>query len=202
MLESGLAKRASFAGAGPQVLALEKKDDWKGLVRLARERLAREPDNPDWEIVAGYALLQLQDYGPASAALARATRRSPEDIDAWNLLGESQRLSGDAARAVRTLEHTATISRTSNVTYFLLGQAYRDSGRPDRAVQALGESIRIQPDFAASWFSLGLVYVQTGQREQLDAVLEQLRKLNRPLAQELEKARDGVGTGSKPPPRP
>jgi protein O-GlcNAc transferase len=198
MLESGLAKRASFAGAGAQVLELETKQDWKALVQLARVRSAGEPDNADWDIIAGYALLQLKDYGGATAALTRATRRSPEDIDAWNLLGESLRLSGDAPRAVRSLEHTATISRTSNITYFLLGQAYRDLGRPDRAVQAFRESLRIDPDFAASWFSLGLVYLQTGRREEANAVLEQLRTLNAPLAQELEKVRAASGTPARP----
>jgi tetratricopeptide (TPR) repeat protein len=194
MLESGLAKRASYAGAGPQVLALESKQDWKALVQLARARLAREPDNPDWDILSGYALLQMKDYGPAAAAFTRATQRSPEDIDAWNLLGESLRLSGDSARAIRTLEHTATISRTSHVTYFLLGEAYRDAGRPDRAVPALRESLRIDPGFAGSWFSLGLVCIQTGQREELASVLEQLRKLDPALARELERARD-AGAG-------
>jgi tetratricopeptide (TPR) repeat protein len=198
LLDSGLAKRASFAGggAGERVLELERRQEWKALVQFARERLLREPDNPDWEIIAGYGLLQTQDYAQASAAFTRATRRNPEDIDGWNLLGESLRLSGEPARAVRTLEHAATISRTSNVTYFLLGEAYRDSGRPDRAVQAYRESLRIEPAFSATWFGLGLAYLQTGQRDELTAVLEQLRKLNRPLSEQLEKARD-AGPGGR-----
>jgi tetratricopeptide (TPR) repeat protein len=193
LLDTGLARRAIFAGAdrsaGRQVLELEQKKDWTGLIRLARERLAGQPDSADWEVIAGYALLQTQDYAQAAAAFARATRRSPEDVDAWNLLGESFRLSRDPARAIRTLEHAVTISRTSNIAYFLLGEAYRDAGRPDRAIQAYRESLRIEPEFSATWFSLGLVYLQTGRREELDAVLEQLRKLNRPLAEQLEKAR-------------
>lgn len=191
MLENGLARRASLAGAGREVLELEKKQDWKSLVRLAQERLRHDPDNPNWEVVAGYGLLQSHDYPQASAAFTRATRRSPEDVDAWNLLGESFRLSRDSARAIRTLEHAATISRTSHVTYFLLGEAYRDAGRPDRASHAYGESLRIEPKFSATWFGLGLVYLQTGQRKELEAVLEQLRKLNPALSEQLEKARRG-----------
>jgi tetratricopeptide (TPR) repeat protein len=198
LLETGLARRATFAGddrgAGTRVLELEKKEDWAGLARFARERLSRAPDSADWELIAGYSLLQMKDYRQASEAFARATRRSPEDVDAWNLLGESQRALGDPARAARTLEHAATINRTSSLTYFLLGQAYRENGRPDLAGRTYRESIDLEPRFALTWFGLGLVYLQTGQREEFARTLEQLRKLNRPLSEQLEKAR---GTGAR-----
>jgi len=188
LLQNSLARRAHFLGAGPQVLELEKKEDWAGLVRLARERLLREPDNADWELIGGYGLLQLKDYRQAAAAFSRATQRSPEDIDAWNLLGESQRASGDPARAARTLERAATVSRTSQLTYFLLGEAYREDGRPDRAINAYRESVRLEPRFAPAWYGLGSVYLQTGRQEELKAVMEQLQKLNPALAEQLAKA--------------
>jgi tetratricopeptide (TPR) repeat protein len=195
LLETGLARRATFAGPdrspGRRVLDLETSKDWKGLTQLAREQLARDPDSADWEIIGGYGLLQNRDYAQAVAAFGRATRRSPEDVDAWNLLGESFRLSGDPQAALRTLDHAATINRTSSSTYFLLGEAYRDFGRPDRAIQAYRESARLDPGFSATWLGLGLAYLQTGQREDFKAALEQLRSLNPALAAQLEKTRDG-----------
>lgn len=199
LLETSLARRATFAGAdrspGQQVFELEKKKDWKGLTAYAREQLKREPDSADWELIAGYGLLQERNYAQAVPAFTRATRRNPEDVDAWNLLGESFRLSGDPPAAVRTLEHAVTVSRTSGVTYYLLGEAYRDLGRPDRAVRAYGESVRIDGGFAPTWFGLGLAYLQTGQRKELTQTLERLRELSPDLAKELEKARDGQQGG-------
>jgi tetratricopeptide (TPR) repeat protein len=197
LLETSLARRATFAGAdrspGKQVFELEKAKDWKGLTQRAQEQLIRDPDSADWELIAGYGLLQQRSYAQAVAAFSRATRRSPEDVDGWNLLGESFRLSGDPQAAIRTLEHAITVGRTSSAAFFLLGEAYRDYGRPDRAIQAYRESVRIDPGFSATWFGLGLAYLQTGQRDQLGAVLEPLRRLSPPLAGELEKARDTPG---------
>ncbi len=193
MLETGLARRATFAGAerspGERVLELEKKQDWRGLIDYAREQSARAPDSPDWDIIAGYGWLQVRNYTQAVAALNRATRRSPEDVDGWSLLGEAYRLSGDPQAAVRTLEHAVTVGRASGPAHYLLGEAYRDYGRPDRAIRSYRESIRIDPEFAATWFGLGLAYLQTGQREELKETLERLRALNPALAKELEKAR-------------
>lgn len=193
MLETGLARRATFAGPdrspGQRVYDLEKEKDWKGLVEYAREQAGRNPDSPDWDIIAGYGWLQLRNYAQSVAALTRATRRSPEDVDGWNLLGEAFRLSGDPQAAVRTLEHAITVGRASGPAYYLLGEAYRDYGRPDRAIRSYRESLRIDPEFAATWFGLGLAYRQTGQREELVETLDRLRALNPDLARELEKVR-------------
>lgn len=199
MLDTGIARRATYAGpdrsSGQRVYDLEKKQDWKGLVEYARERLVLQPDSADWEIITGYALLQQRNFAQAAAAFTRATRRSPEDVDGWNMLGESFRLSGDPQAAIRTLQHAATVSRTSGATYFLLGEAYRDTGRPDRAIEAYRESSRIDPEFPLNWYSLGLAYLQTGRREELKPVLEQLRSLSPELAKELEKTRDTPAPG-------
>ena len=197
LLETSLARRATFAGAdrspGQQVFDLEKKKDWKGLVEYARAQQRDAPDSADWDLIAGYGLLQQRNYTQAVPAFSRATRRNPEDVDAWNLLGESFRLSGDPQAAVRTLEHAATVSRTSGVTYYLLGEAYRDLGRPDRAVRAYGESVRIDGSFAPTWFGLGLAYLQTGQRQDFAEALERLRALSPELGKQLEKVRDAQG---------
>jgi cytochrome c-type biogenesis protein CcmH/NrfG len=164
---------------------LEIAQDWSGLTRFAEGRIRLEPTNYDWMVVAGYARLRGGDNAKATEAFLLVTQRSPEDIDAWNLLGEAQRLSVQPARAVQTLERAATIDRTSFVTYFLLGEAYRDAGRLERATAAYRESLRREPQFAPAWFGLGTVYVRTGSREELQAVKEQLQKLDPGLAEQL-----------------
>ena len=158
-------------------------------MRLAREALRQDPAGTDWEFIAGYGLMQSGDYAGAAASFSRVTQHNPEDIDAWNLLGETRRVAGNPAQAARTLEHAATIGRTSEVTFFLLGEAYRDLGRPDRSIPAYRESLRLDPSFAPAWFGLGLVYRQTGRREELREVQEQLQKLNPALADQLSKGR-------------
>jgi len=164
---------------------LEIAQDWSGLTGFAEERIRREPTNYDWVVVAGYAWLRRGDNAKAGDAFLLVTQRSPEDIDAWNMLGETQRLSGQPGRAAQTLERAATIDRTSSITYFLLGEAYRDAARLERATAAYRESLRREPQYAPAWFGLGTVYARTGPREELQAVKEQLQKLDPGLAEQL-----------------
>jgi tetratricopeptide (TPR) repeat protein len=155
------------------------------LLGFALERQRRVPDQPDWLVVAGYAWLRSGDYPKAVASLSRVTQRSPEDIDAWNLLGESERLAGQPGRAAQTLERASAIGRTSFVTFFLLGQAYRDSGRFELAIEAYREAVRIEPEFAPAWFGAGAAYVRLGNAQAARGALERLQGLDSKSAAEL-----------------
>jgi cytochrome c-type biogenesis protein CcmH/NrfG len=136
--------------------------------------------------LAGYAFLRGRDYPKAAGVLSRVIQRNPEDIGAWNLLGETQRLAGQPGRAVQTLERASAIGRTSFVTFFLLGEAYRDAHRLDRAINAYREAVRLEPQFAEGWFQLGSVQARVGDREEAGMALERLEKLEPALAQDLK----------------
>ena len=137
-------------------------------------------------MLAGYAFLRSRDYPRAEAVLSRVIQRNPEDIGAWNLLGETQRLAGQPGRAVQTLVRASAIGRTSFVTFFFLGEAYRDTLRFDRAITAYREVVRLEPQFAEGWFQLGLVQARVGDREEAGMALERLEKLEPALAQDLK----------------
>jgi Flp pilus assembly protein TadD len=128
--------------------------------------------------MAGYAWLRSGDYAKAISALSRLTLSNPEDIGAWNLLGESQRLARQPGRAAQTLERASTVGRSSHVTFFLLGEAYRDAGRLDRAIRAYREAVRLEPEFARGWFELGAVSIRIREFEEAKAALDQLEKLD------------------------
>jgi len=170
-----------------QLLAeLDKEQDWAAMVRLAVEQQKGDPENSDWGVVAGYGWLRGRDYAKAIAALSRVTQRNPEDVSAWNLLGESQRQAGQPGRATQTLEHASIIGRTSYLTFFLLGEAYRDAGRLDRAIGAYREAVRLEPLFPRGWFELGSAQVRIGERKDAEAALETLQKLDPSLAVRLK----------------
>jgi tetratricopeptide (TPR) repeat protein len=189
LLQTNLVSRAKFEFErfDKQVAELERKQDWAGLMQLAREQLKREPGNTDWEVIVGYCLLQQKNYREAAAVLSDVTQRNPEDIDGWDLLGESWRLAGEPIRALRALQYGATINRTWHATYYFLGNTYADVGRPDLAITAYREALRLEPEFSPSWYGLGTVYLKTGQRDELRAVIEELKKLSPGLANELAK---------------
>src|SRR5437667_351743 len=151
------------------------------------ERQRRDPEGSDWGVIAAYAWVRRGDYPKATSALSRVIQRNPEDIGAWNLLGESQRQAGQPGQAVRTLERASAIGRTSFATFFLLGEAYRDVNRLDRAATAYREAARLEPEFARAWFELGAAHVRLGERDEIPVALERLEKLDPTLALELKK---------------
>ena len=156
-------------------------------MRYAEERQRRDPGSSDWGVIAAYAWMRRGDYPKAISALSRVIQRNPEDIGAWNLLGESQRLAGQPDQAVRILEQASAIGRTSFATFFLLGEAYRDARRLDRATAAYREAARLEPEFARAWFELGAAYVRLGERDEVPVILERLEKLDPMLAEDLKK---------------
>jgi tetratricopeptide (TPR) repeat protein len=177
-----------------QIIAeLAKKQDWSAMVQFAEAQQKSDPEGSDWGVIAGYAWLRRGEYPKAGAALARVIQRNPEDVGAWNLLGESQRRSGQPGQAIRTLERASAVGRTSYATYFFLGEAYRDSRRLDRAIIAYREAARLEPRFSQAWFELGSAFVRTGQREEASVVLERLEKLDPALGKELTKQLEGKG---------
>jgi len=182
LLASALVGRGDSLEERERIAALNQKRNWGGLLRYAEERQRRDPEGSDWGVIAAYAWVRRGDYPRASSTLSRIIQRNPEDIGAWNLLGESQ-----PGQAVRTLERASAIGRTSFATFFLLGEAYRDSNRLDRAVTAYREAARLEPEFARAWFELGAAHVRLGERDEVPAVLGRLEKLDPMLAEELRK---------------
>jgi tetratricopeptide (TPR) repeat protein len=155
-------------------------------LRYAEEQQRAQPWRSEWVVMAGYAWFRIGDYARTIALLAPVTLSSPEDIWAWNLLGESQRLVRQPDRAARTLERASSIGRGSFVTFFLLGEAYRDSGRLDRAVRAYGEAVRLEPEFARGWFELGAASIRIGEIGDAKVALEKLEKLDAALGEALK----------------
>jgi tetratricopeptide (TPR) repeat protein len=177
-----------------QIIAeLSKKQDWSAMVQFAEAQQKRDPGSSDWDVLAGYGWLRRGEYPKAVAAFARVVQRNPEDIGAWNLLGEAQRRSGQPGQAIRTLERASAVGRTSFATYFFLGEAYRDSRRLDRAIPAYREAARLEPGFAQALFELGSAYARIGQREEAGIVLERLEKVDPVLSKELKKQLEAKG---------
>jgi len=180
-----IARRGDTFDEREQIAALDNKEDWAGLLHFALEHQKRAPDDPDWLVVAGYAWLREGEYENAIASLSRVTQASPEDIGAWVLLGETQRLAKQPGQAARTLERASAVGRTSFAVFFVLGNAYRDSQRLDRAINAYREAARLEPDFAPAWYELGMAHARLDERQAAREALAHLQVLDSRLAADL-----------------
>ena len=184
---SALSERGDSFDERQLISELNKKRDWDGLLRFAQAKQRQDPAGSDWGVIAGYVLFRKAEYLKAIALLGPIVQLNPEDIGAWDLLGESQRKAGQPGQAARTLEHASVVGRTSFVTFFFLGEAYRDAQRLDRAVPAYYECTRLAPAFAQGWFELGSASARMGDQSQAKVALDNLEKLDPTLAAELKR---------------
>ena len=153
--------------------------------QFAQENIVIDPTNADWRVVAGFAYTQLGQYERAADQFQHAVRISPDDISAWNLLAQSYRAMGQPERAIRTLDSALRINQDSPVTYFLLGESFSDLKRYDRAVGFYEQALQRNPQFAEAVFGAGVAYARLGRRAEWEIAVQQLRKMNPPLAERL-----------------
>lgn len=170
-----------------EIVELEQKQDWPGMLGLARSRLQREPVRAEWWFLQGYALARQGQHAAAIESYERAIRISPEDEGSWLALGSSQSELGRSEQAIQTYRQALRHRPESAQAYLALADVYRRQGRPDLAIPNYRESMRYDPDAAESWYGLAAAYQQTGQRERRDEALQGLRKLDPAAADQLEK---------------
>lgn len=168
-----------------RVAELDARGDWKGLVRLAEENLARDRSNTDWWLVKGYAYTQLGQHEQAAECYAEMVRLGPDDMRGWNLLAQSQRAMRQPQRALQTLDQALLIRRDVAATWFLLGESYTDLGRDPPAAQAYREALQLNGKFTQAWYALGRSYARQGRQADFEEVVRILARLDPAMAQRL-----------------
>jgi tetratricopeptide (TPR) repeat protein len=169
------------------ILELEKKQDWPGMLSLARMQLQREPGRAEWWFLQGYALARQEQHAAAIESYERAIRISPEDEGSWLYLGQSQSALGQMERAIQTYSQALRYRPESAQAYLALADIYQRQGRPDLAIVNYRESVRYEPELERAWYGLAAAYQRTGQRERRDEALQGLRKLDPAAADQFEK---------------
>jgi tetratricopeptide (TPR) repeat protein len=182
---SALAGHADDANV-KQIAALESKNDWAGILKMATANVTRDPNNHDWWLIAGYAHSQLGEHKQAIPCYQTAIRLSPDDVYSWNLLAQSYRVTNEPERAIRTLEQVLLIKGESATSHYLLGESYRDINLYERAVPSYMQAVALNPGMADAWYALGISYARLGRRAELPFIIERLQKLNPDTAARLQ----------------
>jgi len=74
-----------------------------------------------------------------------------------------------------------------------LGYALRNQGKYEDSVRAYHEALRLRPAYPEALEYLGEAYVQMGRLEEARRLLDRLRELNAPEAEDLARAIAGAG---------
>ena len=170
-----------------EIVELDKKQDWPGMLGLARIQLQREPGRADWWFLQGYALARQGQHAAAVESYQRAIRISPEDEATWLALGASQNALGQIERAIQTYQQLLRNRPESAQAYLALADTYQAQGRMDLAITNYRECVRYEPDSAQGWYGLTVSYQLTRQNERRDEALRNLRKLAPAVADQYEK---------------
>jgi tetratricopeptide (TPR) repeat protein len=168
------------------IVDLDKRQDWPGMLKLARVQLQQEPGRAEWWFLQGYALDRLGQHADAIESYERALRISPEEEGTWLALGQSQIDLGQTERAIQTFKQALRIRPESAPTYLALGDAYQTRGRLDLAIANFRECVRYDPDSAKGWYGLAVAYHLDRQIERRDEALQRLRNLEPGVADRFE----------------
>jgi len=169
------------------IVELEQKQDWPGMLSLARAQLQLAPDRAAWWVLQGYALARLGQHAAAIESYQRAVRISPEDESSWLALGQSQVELEQYDQAVQAYRQALRYRPESAQAYLALADLYLSRRQPDLALPNYRESVRYDPELEQGWYGLAAAYHATGQYERRDETLQGLRKLDPAAANRFEK---------------
>ena len=139
-------------------LALEKKADWRALLKLSQQEVKRDPSNALAWFSAGVASANLKQYNEAIGAYREAIRNQAEYSAAWHNLGVAYANLKDYDDAIQSYEDALRIQPDNAEVWYDMGNAYRDRKQYPYAIHAYRQSLGINPENPRAWYNLGITY--------------------------------------------
>jgi tetratricopeptide (TPR) repeat protein len=154
---------------------------------LAREALAKTPDDFVANCNLAMPLLQLGDPAGAIAAYRRALRASPGSAPVHINIGVALQAQGDIAGAIAEQRAAVRLRPDFATAHFNLGNALGASRDLPGAIAAFRESILWKPDDLKSHANLGAALSMTGDFAGAVEALRSARALARPGTPDVAK---------------
>lgn len=121
--------------------------DFRQAERVARDAIARDPENPEGYQAAGRAYLGQGQLAPAIRMFSQVIDLSPDHGHALNNLGFAYLLSGQNDEAVEVLTQAAELLPDLAYVQNNLGVALERTDRMDEARSAFAKSIDLSPRY-------------------------------------------------------
>lgn len=157
-------------------IALEKREDWQGLLDWCRKWTKNEPINADAWNNLGIAYGRLKRYNDAVEALRQALRINPEYAAAWYNLGNAYFYLKRYNESIEAYRQALRIDPEDADAWYNLGRAYYHLKRHNDAIDAYRQALRINPENADAWNNLGEAYGHLGRyNDAIEACRQALR---------------------------
>lgn len=150
---------------------------------------------PGWtraQLGLARSLLNLQRIEDAQRLLEQSLTESPDNAEAYELLGQIAQARGDVDAARDHFERAVQLQPTLASAQFTLGLLHDNQGRLDRAIEHYQAAVAASPEFPSAQLALGAALLRNGQPQQSLAPIRNAQRLapNNPMpARFLEKAR-------------
>ena len=157
-------------------VALQKAQDWAGMLTHCRQWTQAEPDNNTAWFYLGLAYGRLGRHQEAIEAYREAVRIDPDYANVWYNLGLKYGELGRHPEAIEAYREAVRIDPDYGDAWRDLGLAYERLGRWGEAIEADQEALRLDPDDALAWNNLGVTYEKLGRHQDaIEAYQEALR---------------------------
>ncbi len=168
-----------LAEALSQIGELEER----GAYDLSLERLVTlQADQPDSAVVLariGSVLGSLGRFGEAEAALERAHRMSPDDVDIRAGMGIIEFKRGLYDQAEATLRWVCDRQADHGPAHLYRGEALNLLGRIDEGLAALERASELDPDNPRIYQTLGMIYDKRREPDEAARMYKRARELGR-----------------------
>ncbi len=161
-----------------QARALERRDDWPGLLVLGRDWARAEPDNSLAWFIQGRALAALGRHAEAIAAYENNLRLAPGDVLARNNLGNAWRDSSHPREAMRAYRAAVEADPDYLQAWRNLGLSFYLAKGQAGVARALERLRATDPALAELWQRLAVEYSATRDARTAEAATRALRGLS------------------------
>ncbi len=139
--------------------------------------LAADPGSAELRREQARAAWMIGDTAGAEADCRTALERAPNDVTAWNLLGEIVR-AADPIAAEAAWRRALDIAPGNGEAHFHLGNLHRERGDPGAARREYELALEAAPDHPGLLNNLGLVLEACGERDRAEACYRRVLAAN------------------------
>ena len=168
---AALAQNAGGSAESPatrqlqHALRLNEQGDKQGAMALTLQLLSQNPKFAPAIKLKGMLLEEAGQTSEAAAAYEEALKLAPDDPDLLFKTGVHQLTTGNAAGAIKLLEHCTKILPGDAEAQYDLAQAYHLNGQDKLALAAIRASLKAEPDNPPVWQKYGELLCSAGDCE-------------------------------------
>jgi tetratricopeptide (TPR) repeat protein len=118
------------------------------------------------------------NYGEAEQIFLDTIRLNPQEVEAYEYLGEVYAQKKEYDHAIETLEFARHLNPNEDRIYYDIGMVYSQQGNSAKALENLKECVRLSPNNPRNLDSLLAVSIAAGDRVVAVQTLRQLKEAN------------------------